>query len=245
MTATMPSPAPPSAIEEERASTPTFLERWLENEPKKPPALTEASFMEYFTKQLLFPKHIPETALCNVSPILALVSRHGEAAGDSHSEDGTPSNTALESVRQIAAQCATYKNKAVLNHNEFQHKRSIELQEQQQQEHYDATGDSDPSTTTDVIVEQPPYHPEYTPLPVPGNYLLTKIHGANYNICLAKAACPHRTERLLSCWKSADPGWVKKMEHDGTEEYVCAEEREGVERCLGLSVQRVMKSVLG
>lgn len=243
MTAALPPPAPPPALEEEEsASAPTFLERWLEREPKKI-ALTEASFMEYFTKQLLFPKHIPETALCDVGPLLGLIARHGEeAAGDDDrgdGEDGAPARTALESVRRIAAQCATHKNKAVLNHNEFQHKRSVELQEQQEHD------EDDPSAAAAAIVEQPPYHPEYTPLPVPGNYLLTKIHGANYNICLAKAACPRRTQRLLDCWRGADPDWVKKMEEHGTEERVCAGEREGVERCLGLSVQRAMKEVLG
>jgi len=247
MTATIPPPTSPPAIAEESssASAPTFLELWREREKKKPPVLTQASFMEYFSKQLLFPRHIPETALCDVGPILSLVSRHGEAVDESSGKDGTFNNAALDSLRSIASQCATYKDKAVLNHNEFQHKRSVELREQLEQEEDDDTTGNGTSSDAITIVQQPPYHPEYTPLPVPGNYLLSKIHGANYNICLAKAACPHQTRRLLACWKSADPEWVKTMEQKDMEEHVCAEEREGVERCIGLSVQRVMKELLG
>ena len=76
------------------------------------------------------------------------------------------------------------------------------------------------------------------------NALLSKIHEANYNLCLANAVCPKRTGRLLSCWEKMNPRAAKIMAQQGLDHFVCLQEREAVERCIGLSVQKVMKDII-
>mmetsp|Transcript_40608 Transcript_40608/g.74242 ORF Transcript_40608/g.74242 Transcript_40608/m.74242 type:complete len:290 (-) Transcript_40608:102-971(-) len=287
MTATLPPPPPPPppAMEEEPSSQqPTFLAQWLEKEKHKSPPETKRDYSEYYANQCLFPIHIPETAMCDVTPILSLLSRLGESddggidSSDakvsnngisssstsqekkstnimSNNENMTPAHrSALDDMRKIASLCATYKDRAVLNRDEYHYKRAKLIKEQQLlQEQQNATAtDTDNNVKSDKSAANasntpspPPHHPEYTPLPLAGNFLLANIHGMNYNTCLANATCPDRTRRLLTCWESADPQWVKRMEQHGMEGYVCLEEREAVERCVGRSVQRVMKDVLG
>jgi len=179
--------------------------------------------------------------------------------------------TALDDFRKVVSLCATYKDRSIANHKEFRYKRAIKLKEKQMREEQnmiDATTADDAAesnttlsnkttATADVPAKQakqqsapptpprPPDHSEYTPLPIGGNHYLSKIHEVNYNLCLANAACPERTKRLTRCWKRVDPRTMKAMEEQGMESFVCSEEREAVERCVGLSVQRVMKDILG
>jgi hypothetical protein len=77
------------------------------------------------------------------------------------------------------------------------------------------------------------------------NYAMAKIHGSNYALCLAAAACPDRAERMVSCWAGADPRVVGMMERHGMGRYICSEERKAVERCVGGVVQKAMKDILG
>lgn len=198
--------------------------------------------------------------VCNADPLLSLISQHNldnngigtDTSGGSSSQDDksinsegrytTPTHrTALDDMRQIASLCSTYKTRAIVNNNEFRYKRA-KLKERQRQEKSNNTESTDAFKSTQ---SPPPYHSEYTHLALAENFLLAKIHGANYNLCLAKATCPDRTSRLLKCWKSVDPQLLKMMEQEGMEDFICMQEREAVERCIGLGVQRVMKDILG
>ena len=96
-----------------------------------------------------------------------------------------------------------------------------------------------------VVPARPPHHPEYTPMSIRENYAMATIHGRNYALCLAASSCPHRAERMVSCWASVDARVIGMMERHGMGRYICSEEREAVERCVGGVVQRAMKDILG
>lgn len=255
-------PPPPPLIEVQPPIQSTFIEQWLDTAEVKSPRKTEREYTEYFARQFLFPRYIPQSVLCNVDPILNLISHHvRESDGDNGnrkkgqlanitSEEKIPEQrTALDDLREIVSLCATYKSRSVLNRNEFHHKRAMMLKEKQVRDQSSIVAynvSSSPGDPQSMIStpSPPPYHAEYTPLKLQENFLLAKIHAANYNLCLANAICPDRMQRLLSCWRGSDPQWVKTMEKQGMESYVCLDERGAVERCVGLGVQRVMKDIL-
>jgi hypothetical protein len=172
--------------------------------------------------------------------------------------------TALDDARRIAARCAWYRSIALQNVNEFNYKRALkdividENQQQQQQQQQrrvvavhsttNATNTDDrrpPAPPTPVVPARPPHHPEYTPMSLRENYAMAKIHGSNYALCLAAASCPHRAERMVSCWASVDARVTGTMERHGMGRYICSEERKALERCVGGVVQRAMKDILG
>ncbi|KAL7552699.1 hypothetical protein ACHAWF_015936 [Thalassiosira exigua] len=236
----LPPPPPPPSVDDNL----TFLERWIEKEKKVEPSIE--SKREYFNNECLFPRHIPAAGIANVDPMISLISHqagkeHG-MVGRSENSPGVESEedlflrkTALDDVRKIASLCATYDSRASINLEEFKYKRAVLRKEKASQ-----TLENAPSTTH----IQPPHHDEYSPLSIHENFLLARIHRANYNVCLAAATCPERTKRLAACWKRMDPQLIRLMEKEGVEGFVCLEEREAVERCVGLGVQRVMKAIL-
>ena len=237
-----PPPPPPPAIEDgdHKARQPSFIEQWIAKEKSKsPPSVNNNNKREYYEKQCLFPNHIPLAAHFDISPMIALISDHHLETGSDDTDDTSDlSNgqtqqhrSALDDVRKVASLCAaSYKTIAIQNHKEFQYKKAKQQLEQQA----DASEEKElPPQPTPSI---------YTDLSLPENFLMRNIHRANYNICLANATCPDQTEKLLKCWKSADKNWVKVA---SSFEYICMDEREAVERCLGLGVQRVMKDILG
>ena len=240
-----PPPPPTPAIEDgdHKARQPSFIEQWIAKEKSKsPPSVNNNNKREYYEKQCLFPNHIPLAAHFDISPMIALISDHHLETGSDDTDDTSDlSNgqtqqhrSALDDVRKVASLCAaSYKTIAIQNHKEFQYKKAKQQREQQA----DASEEKElPPQPTPSI---------YTDLSLPENFLMRNIHRANYNICLANATCPDQTEKLLKCWKSADKNWVKAMQRTGNDEYICMDEREAVERCLGLGVQRVMKDILG
>lgn len=255
MTAALPAPPPPPPANEEQSPTssqPTFIEQWLLEERAKYPQRSKREHTEYFfTKQCLFPRYIPQAAMCSVDPILHLISHHVKESDRETSSDATipEHRTALDDLREVVSLCSTYKSRSLLNRDEFHFKRAMMLKEKQRLEQSadSANGTNLPTKqqSTTSSPTQPPYHVEYTPLALQENFLLAKIHGANYNLCLANAVCPDRTRRLLTCWKSLHPQRVEMMEQGGVEEFICLEERQAVERCIGLAVQRGMKDILG
>jgi hypothetical protein len=312
-----PPPAPPQipSQKEQRHPNPTFIEQWLvDNEKRKKNQKAASSSnisaekkninnkREYFERQCLFPRHIPQSAMCNIEPMLYLIHDfHADAnynkitktsnVGTSPITNAAVTTAAWGDIRQIASHCATYKSRAEQNHIEFQHKRAVKIRQQQQHQRQSSTlsaisieknnldppssdistststsslhsntsiADSDnsaPTTTSTIPTNQrhylhpapqpPPFHPEYTPLTLPENFLLSKIHSANYNVCLAHASCPQLSSQLLACWKRSDPTWVQHMQQHGLEQYICTEERMAVERCVGRRVQNAMKDILG
>lgn len=313
-----PPPAPPQipSQKEQRHPNPTFIEQWLvDNEKRKKNQKAASSSnisaekkninnkREYFERQCLFPRHIPQSAMCNIEPMLYLIHDfHADAnynkitktsnVGTSPITNAAVTTAAWDDIRQIASHCATYKSRAEQNHIEFQHKRAVKIRQQQHHQKQSSTpsaisieknnldppssdistststssihsntsipvADSDnsaPTTTSTIPTKQrhlhpapqpPPFHPEYTPLTLPENFLLSKIHSANYNVCLAHASCPQLSSQLLACWKRSDPTWVQHMQQHGLEQYICTEERMAVERCVGRRVQNAMKNILG
>lgn len=260
-----PPPPPPPAIEEKPSNQPTFMEHWLEKNAS-PPINRSKQLREYLGKQCLFPTHIPYAIMCDVKPMHSLIANHisKESDGDDDSDSATDVNidqnipthrSPLDDMRKIASLCASYKTRSIVNYNEFQHKRSIQLIEQQREQQSTTEDDTDSSSENIAnppnkaaitsMPTPPPYHPEYTQLSLRQNAHLSKIHSANYNLCLANAVCPDRMRRLVSCWKGLDPRLVKMMKDEGIEAMICLEEKEAVERCVGLGVQRVMKDILG
>eukprot|EP00578_Thalassiosira_sp_NH16_P000726 CAMPEP_0181138604 /NCGR_PEP_ID=MMETSP1071-20121207/34336_1 /TAXON_ID=35127 /ORGANISM="Thalassiosira sp., Strain NH16" /LENGTH=259 /DNA_ID=CAMNT_0023225453 /DNA_START=129 /DNA_END=908 /DNA_ORIENTATION=+ len=245
-----PPPPPPPAIEDRpsASSRPAFIEQWLEKE--KTPTTNKINKRQYLEKQCLFPSYIPEAAMVDVEPMIGLISHHVEESDGGDITDSTHHRTALDNVRKIASLCATYKSRAAMNHKEVQYKRAIILKEKRRLEEHSsdlAPENVDSSETSESIPlpSKPPYHPDFTPLSLGENYGVAKIAGANYNLCLANAICPARTRRLLTCWESLDTQWVKIVQQQGMDRLICLEEREAVERCMGMGVQRVMKDILG
>jgi hypothetical protein len=257
MTSTPPPPPPlssPQTADEQRK--PSFITKWLEANKESLPSVAEArrTQRQFFEKECIFPLNTPESAMADVSPMLALIKDHaqevkkvlrGDGLVDRSSTDVNPSapseyRTTLDDVRQMSSLCATYKSKALVNYNEFQYKkkmRHINLQKEQQ---HRSTEDS-----ASAIHTPPPYNSDYTPLKMGENFALAKIHNANYSVCLAQATCPERSRELMSCWKSLNPDVVKALSNEGFGHLICMEEKEAVERCVGAGVQRVMKDTLG
>jgi hypothetical protein len=139
-------------------------------------------------------------------------------------------STSIDEIRKIASLCSHYKSIAGKNRQELEYKQAKAAEEKQNIE-------------TRTIPDQPP-HSEFTKMKPAENALLSKIHEANYNLCLANAVCPKRTGRLLSCWEKMNPRAAKIMAQQGLDHLVCVQEREAVERCIGLSVQKVMKDII-
>ena len=243
-----PPPPPPAAIEEQSPNQPTFMQKWLEQEKAKLPSAQKQNAEQrrqklnaYFDKECLFPSYIPEEAMPDTEPLLALIHDFDiDTDGEKSDVQHTSSHrTPLDDIRKITSLCASYKTKALENRNEFQYKQAVKMLEKEK-----ATKNQSTDETSD-LPSKPPHHPEYTPIPLSHNYLMANIHSANYNLCLANGICPTQTRRLLTCWQSLDPRWVKMMKEQGLESYICLEEREAVERCVGVGVQRVMKNILG
>lgn len=194
-----------------------------------PTSENNQSKQQWFSKQCLFPTYINEAAMFDTSPLLSLLHDHGIGSDDSALSHPSDKQTTIDEMRKIANLCANYKTRAIQNRKEFEYKRATVAKEKQ---------------VETKLPPKPPDHPEFTPLKPAENLLLAKIHGTNYNLCLARAVCPQRTNGLLSCWKSTDPRVVKLLAEQGLGHLMCMEEREAVERCIGLSVQRVMKDII-
>jgi len=319
-----PPPPGPESIAADQPQTsqqqqhqPTFIEQWLVDEERRKKhqraaaSTSKLSAHKYIERQYLLPLHIPPSAMCNIDPMIHLISDFIADTSNTNNANGettaaTPaaatnksriakSATAWDDIRQIASRCATYKSRAEQNHIEFQYKRAVKVHDRQEQEqrrqhqqqYLEQSASSsttifdnnnlDPSTlttnsssattipitsttdgetitsttaTTTHPMKQrqlhpPPFHPEYTPLTLSENFILSKIYSANYNVCLAHTSCPQLSSRLLSCWKRSDPAWVQHMKEHEMERYVCMEERMAVERCVGRRVQNAMKDILG
>ena len=197
--------------------------------------------------QCLFPTHIPSTAHCDISPMLSLMSNHINENVMMNQNNNTH-RTALNDMKKLASLCASYKNIALQNQNEFQYKRAVYLNNKQKEaSRSDMLNNEVESEVVAVSNNQLPPRPEvtqYTDLTPMENQMMARIHDANYNLCLAKATCPYRTDKLLSCWKQSDPRGENVARENGIEGMICMEEREAVERCVGLSVQRVMKDII-
>lgn len=268
-----PPPPPPTEDDFDDANRSThnqqpqsFIQLWIDNERSE--RTTKMNYWqqkkrEYFEAQCsLFPRYIPELAICNVDSMIHLISEHcpplsssiaaGEDVNDVgrlNNDDGSgapPSsstNTTMDNVRQIATQCSSYHTKAIQNYKQYEYKRALKNIhiDSNQQRIFKSTDNIDDLP----IPQRPVQHSEYTPMTYQENYAMTKIHERNYNICIAQNTCSHRTEALLTCWKSLDPQWVKYMDKHNMGQLICANERKGVERCVGGITQRVMKDILG
>lgn len=184
---------------------------------------------QWFHKQCLFPAHITESAMFDTSPLLSLLHDHGIGSDDSSLMHPSDKQTAVHEMRKIASLCSNYKAAAIQNKQEFEYKRALIAKEKRSEIN---------------VPSKPPEHHEFTPLKPAENLLLNKIHGTNYNVCLARAVCPQRTSNLFSCWKRTEPRVVKALAEQGLDQLMCIEEREAVERCIGQSVQRIMKDII-
>lgn len=222
-----PPPPPPESKNE------TFIDDFLQQNSGKLPNAEdrERERQQWFFKQFLFPTHIPESAIADTSPLLSLLHDHGIESDDRSLTHPSDMQTTVDEIRKIASLCANYKSTAIQNKKEFEYKRAVIAKEKQ-------------SETNLPEPEKPPDHPEFTPLKPAENLFLAKIHGRNYQLCLARAVCPQRTESLLSCWKSTEPRVVQALAEQGLDQLMCIEEREAVERCIGQSVQHIMKDII-
>ena len=272
---TSPPPTPPphpaeDYFDDASSSTtnnqqpPSFIQLWIENERSE--RTTKMNYWqqkkrEYFETQCsLFPRYIPESAICNVDSMIHLISEYcplgnSVAAGEDVNDVGRLNNddtgsapsslstdTTLDNVRQIASKCSIYHTKAVQNYEQFEYKRALK------NIHIDANQQRIvQSTDNDLPIpkKRPNHHSEYTPMSYQENYAMTKINERNYNICIAKMSCARRTEALLTCWNGLDPQWVKYMDKHNMGQFICANERKGVERCVGGITQRAVKDILG
>jgi hypothetical protein len=225
-----PPPSPPtsSVIDKEASS---FIDDWLEQNNKQSAINPVESKRQYFEKQCLFPTYITDRSMCDVSSLRSMLHDHKIESNDSPLKTSTDEqSTLIDEMRKIASLCAHYKSTASKNRQELEYKQAIIAKEEQK-------------IDTRTIPDQPP-HSEFTPMKPAENALLSKIHEANYNLCLANAVCPKRTGRLLSCWEKMNPRAAKIMAQQGLDHFVCLQEREAVERCIGLSVQKVMKDII-
>eukprot|EP00984_Skeletonema_dohrnii_P032962 scaffold28185_cov121-Skeletonema_dohrnii-CCMP3373.AAC.3 len=221
-----PPPPPPSESKDE-----TFIDGWLQQKSKQLPSSEniQRKRQQWYSKQCLFPTHITESSMVDTSPLLSLLHDHAIESDDSSLRHPSDKQTTVDEMRKIASLCATYKTTAIQNKQEFEYKRAVIAKERQSEIELPA---------------KPPDHPEFTPLKPAENVLLAKIHGTNYNLCLARAVCPQRTNNFLKCWKSTDPRVVKALAEQGLDQLMCMEEREAVERCIGQSVQKIMKDII-
>ena len=165
----------------------------------------------------------------DTSPLLSLLHDHEIASDDSALSHSSDKQTTIDEIRKIASVCANYKISATQNRKEFEYKRAVIAKEKR--------GEI-------KLPNKPKDHTEFTPLKPAENLLLAKILRTNYNLCLARGVCPQRTNNLLTCWKSTDPRVFKVMAEQGLDQLICIDEREAVERCIGLSVQKVMKDII-
>ncbi len=220
-----PPPPPPESKNE------TFIDNFLQQNSKKLPNAEERKRQrqQWYYDQCLFPSYITESAMADTSPLLSLMRDHGIESDDSSLTRPSDKQTTVDEIRKIASLCANYKSSAIQNKKEFAYKRAAIAKEKGNEIE---------------LPEKPPDHPEFTPLKPAENLLLTKIHATNYNMCLGRAVCPQRTENLLSCWKSTNPRVVKALAEQGLDQLMCIEEREAVERCIGHSVQKIMKDII-
>jgi len=187
----------------------------------------------YYTNQCLFPSHIPRSLHCSSDSLLSLINKFDELREGRQDEQLSP-NTAASDFRDVISLCSTYKTRALQNRDEFEYKKTKLQQKKQAAEGVD---------TADIDLPAQPLASEFSPLSAQENFLLSSIHAANYNLCLSSAICPERTTKLVTCWRRTDGRVIKKLKEQGMDRFVCQEEREAVERCLGNSVQRVMKDI--
>jgi len=204
--------------------------------PPPPPSEGETAFINkqnYFASQYSFPTYITASAVCDVSPLLSLLHDLKIESINSTTISLLPTDNraTIDEIRKIVSLCSHYKSTAIQNQKEFEYKRSIIAKEKQ-------------NTSTKNIPVQPPYHSDFTPMKPGENLFMSKIHSTNYNLCLASAVCPQRTRSLLSCWKNLDHRVAKALASKGLDQFIWVEEREAVERCIGLSVQKLVKDII-
>lgn len=225
-----PPPPPPASSVIDKGASSSFIDDWLKQNKQSAINPVESK-REFFAKQCLFPTYITDRSMCDVSSLRSMLHDHKIESNDSPLTLSTDEqSTAIDEIRKIASLCAHYKSIASKNRQELEYKQAINAKEKQNIE-------------TITIPDQPP-HSDFTPMKPAENALLSKIHEANYNLCLANAVCPERTGRLLSCWKNMNPRTAKIMAQQGLDYLVCVQEREAVERCIGLSVQKVIKDTI-
>mmetsp|Transcript_376 Transcript_376/g.989 ORF Transcript_376/g.989 Transcript_376/m.989 type:complete len:184 (+) Transcript_376:190-741(+) len=181
----------------------------------------------------MFPSHIPRSLHCKNESLLSLVNKFGELIEGREDELLSP-NTAASDFRDVISLCSTYKTRAVENRDEFEFKKAKLQQQKQAAEGVEAE---------EIDLPAQPLASEFTPLSAQENFLLASIHAANYNLCIGNAICPGRTAKLMTCWKRTDSRVIQQFKEHGMDRFVCQEERKAVERCLGNSVQRVMKDI--
>mmetsp|Transcript_30966 Transcript_30966/g.61722 ORF Transcript_30966/g.61722 Transcript_30966/m.61722 type:complete len:288 (-) Transcript_30966:69-932(-) len=269
-----PPPTEPSKIDVRPTFIQQWLKQNKDSLNVKSKDQQQSELNELIKKESVFPLHIPASAIPQARPLISFFGSNGiseeiESSGgcasselrrpigsssrieekknserttDAASDASFIHRTAVEDVRKIAYLCATYKSKMLANRHEYEYKRQVRINKQHQQQLQLEPG----STLSQKSEPTPPkYHPEYTPLSAEGNKIMMSIHGANYNVCLARAACPEKTKKLVSCWKRLSAKESAALAEAGLGEYVCLEERKEVERCIGSGVQRAVKDILG
>ena len=225
------NPPPPASSVTDKEAPSSFIDDWLEQNNKQSAINPAESKRQYFEKQCLFPTYITDRSICDVSSLRSMLHDHKIESNDVPLTLSTDEqSTSIDEIRKIASLCAHYKSIARKNRQELEYKQAIIAKEKQ-------------NIDTRTIPDQPS-HSEFTPMKPAENALLSKIHEANYNLCLANAVCPTRTGRLLSCCNKMNPRAAKIMAQQGLDHLVCVQEREAVKRCIGLSVQKVMKDII-
>ena len=231
-----PLPPPPlprgSDGENEGDEGPTFIDR-LYTEEKLQAETRRQDKQAKYTSQCLFPSHIPRSLHCKNESLLSLVSKFDELREGREDEQLCP-NTATSDFKDVISLCSTYKTRALKNRDEFEFKKAKLQQQKQAAEGVD---------TAEIDLPAQPQASEFTSLSAQENSLLASIHAANYNLCLGNAICPDRTAKLMTCWRRTDSRVIQQLKERRLDRFVCWEERKAVERCLGNSVQRVMKDI--
>jgi hypothetical protein len=59
--------------------------------------------------------------------------------------------------------------------------------------------------------------------------------------CLSARACPHRWQVYGQCWSQIPPQLVREYSDAGVIKYLCASERQGVERCVSNLVSQAVR----
>ena len=156
--------------------------------------------------------------------------------------------TAVQDFTQLLSLCGSYKHTADANQKEakYKHKR-WNLNKQKKKVMQQSEEDANEKLT---ILEnklsklKPPPHSEYTPLTIDQNYYLSQINSVNYRLCLAYKSCPARTKEYVSCLEGIDEKEMDRLAEKGLGSMICLEERQALERCVGLGVERVVKEIL-
>jgi hypothetical protein len=243
MSAPPPLPLPPSAPSSEKSTQqPTFLEKFIQANlsPKQ----------EFIVPPCLIPERTPEDAFKYIDPMLSLETSDffkDELASKDIAE--LPQfRTAVQDFTQLLSLCGSYKHTADANQKEakYKHKR-WNLNKQKKKVMQQSEEDANEKLT---ILEnklsklKPPPHSEYTPLTIDQNYYLSQINSVNYRLCLAYKSCPARTKEYVSCLEGIDEKEMDRLAEKGLGSMICLEERQALERCVGLGVERVVKEIL-